>query len=397
MTLRRSQGRRLVARSLALILILAGFVGVPADAEVAQLRIGVQFGIGYLPVYIAREAGLIDQRLTAAGLPPVRVTLVPVAGAPQINDGLLSRSLEIGSGGITAMMVAWDKTRASKETAMKSIVALSALPYELLTTDPAVTSLKDLSERNKIGLPAVKVSVPAIFLQMAAERLYGPGNHGRLDPLTVSLAQPDGATSLLSGGGTIDSYVFAPPFNYQLGERPNIRKVWSSTELTGGAITSLVLWTTARFHEENPQTFRAVVAATRDAVALIKTDRRRAAEIYIKTENSKLSVDAGGGDAGAARDELRDRAAPFPGARRLSLAHRTDQGEPRPLARLFLPGDRRRERQLILLRRLIVRPSGMLLSSVLPRAFIAVQAGVPASGMQVAGAGAVGAVCGARG
>jgi hypothetical protein len=52
MTLRRSQGRRLVACSLALILILilAGFVGVPADAEVAQLRIGVQFGIGYLPV-----------------------------------------------------------------------------------------------------------------------------------------------------------------------------------------------------------------------------------------------------------------------------------------------------------------------------------------------------------
>jgi NitT/TauT family transport system substrate-binding protein len=292
MTLRRLQSRRLVARSLALILILAGFARVPADAEVAQLRIGVQFGIGYLPVYIAREAGLIDQRLTAAGLPPAPVTLVPVAGAPEINDGLLSRSLEIGSGGITAMMVAWDKTRASKETAMKGIVALSALPYELLTTDPAVTSLKDLSERNKIGLPAVKVSVPAIFLQMAAERLYGPGNHGRLDPLTVSLAQPDGATSLLSGGGTVDSYVFAPPFNYQLGERPNIRKVWSSTELTGGAITSLVLWTTARFHEENPQTFRAVVAATRDAVALIKSDRRRAAEIYIKTENSKLSVDA---------------------------------------------------------------------------------------------------------
>jgi NitT/TauT family transport system substrate-binding protein len=71
------------------------------------------------------------------------------------------------------------------------------------------------------------VSVPAIFLQMAAERLYGAGNHGRLDPLTVSLAQPDGAMSLLSGGGTVDSYVFAPPFNYQLSARPNIRS-WSS-------------------------------------------------------------------------------------------------------------------------------------------------------------------------
>jgi NitT/TauT family transport system substrate-binding protein len=136
------------------------------------------------------------------------------------------------------------------------------------------------------------VSVPAIFLQMAAERAFGLESYGQLDPLTVSLAQPDGATSLLSGGGTVDSYVFAPPFNYQLRASPNIRLVWSSTELTGGAITSLTMWTTTRFRDENPTTYRAVVAALRDAVGVIAGDRRRAAEIFIRAEGSKLSVDA---------------------------------------------------------------------------------------------------------
>lgn len=276
------------------IAVAAMLLCLPAAApraEIAELRIGVQFGVGYLPVYVAQAAGLIDARIKEAGLAPVPVTIQNVAGAPQIADGLLSQSMEIGCGGITAMMVAWEKTKAAHGQAMKGMVALSSIPYELLTVDPAIKSLKDLGAKNKIGMTAIKVSIPAIFLQMAAEREFGEGNWSKLDPLTVSLAQPDGATSLLSGGGTVDSYIFAPPFNYQLRERPGIRRIWSSTELTGGAITSLAMWTTSRFREENPRTYGAVIAAMRDAVSFVRNNRREAATIFIKVENSKLPLD----------------------------------------------------------------------------------------------------------
>jgi len=260
-------------------------------AEVTELRIGVQFGVGYLPVYVAQAAGFIDARIKDAGLAPLAVTIQNVAGAPQIADGLLSHTMEIGCGGITAMMVAWEKTKAARGQAMKGMVALSSIPYDLLTVDPAIKSLKDFGEKNKIGMTAIKVSIPAILLQMAAEREFGEGNYNKLDALTVSLAQPDGATSLLSGGGTVDSYIFAPPFNYQLRERPNIRRIWSSTELTGGAITSLAMWTTSRFREENPKIYSVVIAALRDAVTYIRGNRREAAAIFIKAENSKLPLD----------------------------------------------------------------------------------------------------------
>jgi NitT/TauT family transport system substrate-binding protein len=281
----------LLAALLALSGALLALCGAAHASEVAQLRIGVQYGIGYLPIYVASEAKLFDEQLEENGLAPVPVTLVHVAGAPQISDGLLSRSMEIGSGGITAMMVSWDKTRSAKEQAMRGIVALSSLPYELLTIDPAVTSLRDLGERNKIGLTAIKVSVPAILLQMAAEREFGPGGYNKLDPLTVSLAQPDGATSLIAGGGAVDSYIFAPPFNYQLRDQPKIHRVWSSADLIGGDITSLSMWTTTRFREENPLTYRAVFNAIAEAIELIRSHPKRAAEIFIKAENAKLSVD----------------------------------------------------------------------------------------------------------
>src|SRR5258708_32845029 len=110
----------------------------------------------------------------------------------------------------------------------------------------------DLSERNRMGLPDVKVSVTAIMLQIAAEKLFG--QFDKLDRLTVSLAQPDGAIALLAGGGSVDSYAFAPPFTLQGKDKPNIHQGWSSTEVFGTPTTALVAWTPAQFPRGNPQT-----------------------------------------------------------------------------------------------------------------------------------------------
>jgi NitT/TauT family transport system substrate-binding protein len=163
------------------------------------------------------------------------------------------------------------------------------VPYDLFTVDPELKTLRDVDvQRDKIGVPAIKVSVPAVYLAMAAEQLYGPGKQNALDPATVSLAQPDGATSLLSGGSTVNGYMFSPAFIQQMLGKPNIRRVWSSNELFGSPATALVSWTTHKFHRENPKIFAAIVAAMKDAMTLISDDPKRAAEIYIAAEHSKL-------------------------------------------------------------------------------------------------------------
>jgi len=50
---------------------------------------------------------------------------------------------------------------------------LQLLPTALNTRDPNIKSLADYTEKDKIAVPAVKVSNQAIFLQMAAAKLYG--------------------------------------------------------------------------------------------------------------------------------------------------------------------------------------------------------------------------------
>jgi len=247
-----------------------------------------QLGLGYLPLYVADVNHLFEQRMREQGVAPVPVEIVHVAGGPQINDGLLSGNFDMGSGGYTAMMVSWDKTRNAGDSRLLGVTALSSVPYDLFSTDAQLTSMKDLSrERDKIGVPSVKVSVPAIYLQMEAERLFGTGKHTALDDLTVSLSQPDGAISLLSGGTTVNGYLFSPPFIQQVTGKPGIRRIWSSNELFGSPATALTTWTTAKFQRENPKLFAAFVAAIRDAMALIANDPKQAAAIYVKAEKTK--------------------------------------------------------------------------------------------------------------
>jgi len=283
--------KRMAAR-VGVAAVLAGWAPLAAFAQAKELRIGVQYGLGYLPLYVARDAGLFEKHMKAQGLETVPVRIVNLTGGPQIQDGMLSQTLDIGAGGVTVLLITRDKTRGAGEQEMRGLTSLSSVPYELWTVDAKLKSLRDLDpQKNKIGLPSVKVSVPAIFLQMASEQINGVGKHAALDSLTVSLSQPDGVISLTAGGSTVDSYLFAPPFSQQMREKPNVHRVWSSTELFGSPITALATWTTARFRRENPKQVVAFVAAIRDAIELIRTDKAQAAAIYVKAEPSKLPAD----------------------------------------------------------------------------------------------------------
>ena len=63
---------------------------------------------------------------------------------------------------------------------------MNSMPLYLNTNNPNVKSIKDFTSKDKIALPAVKVSIQAVTLQMAAEKEFGEGNQNKLDALTVS-------------------------------------------------------------------------------------------------------------------------------------------------------------------------------------------------------------------
>jgi len=122
---------------------------------------------------------------------------------------------------------------------------------------------------------------------MAAEKAFGPGQQYKLDPLTVSMSHPDAETALLSRKSEVTAHLGSPPFQYQELKEPGMHKVFSSYDVLGGPATFNVVWTTTKFHDENPKVYAAFVAALDDATAQINRDKRAAAQTYLRISKDK--------------------------------------------------------------------------------------------------------------
>ena len=180
----------------------------------------------------------------------------------------------------------WDKTRGNMN--VRGIVAMNRQPAYLTTRNPNIKSVRDFTDNDRIALPAPKVSVQAIMLQMIAEKTFG--KFDVLDRLTVGMSHPDGTAAMLSGKLEVTSHFTSAPFQYQQLENPAIRKLLSSYDATDGPNTFSAVATIARWREANPQLYKAVHAAILEANDFIAKNPREAAEIFVKIENTKLPV-----------------------------------------------------------------------------------------------------------
>ena len=274
-------------RGIALIAGLA--LAAAAHAEVSEVKVAQQFGISYLPLMYMENMKLLEKHAAAAGAGNITVSWAKFAGGNVMNDALLSNTLHFASGGVGPMVTLWAKTKGNLD--VRGIAAMNSMPLYLNTNNPNVKSIKDFTSKDKIALPAVKVSIQAVTLQMAAEKEFGEGNQNKLDALTVSMSHPDGMTALLSGASEITGHFTSPPFQYQELDNPKVHTVLNSFDVLGGPATFNVVWTTAKFREENPKIYGAFLKAFEEAIALIEKDKRAAAENYLTWSKGKDTVD----------------------------------------------------------------------------------------------------------
>jgi NitT/TauT family transport system substrate-binding protein len=258
----------------------------PVRAEVGEVRVAQQFGISYLAFDVIKSERLFEDEARKAGIPETRLVWSQFAAGNAMNEALLSGSLDIASGGVGPLITLWSKTRGRQDA--KAMAALTSMPNVLVTTNPAVKTLKDFTERDRVALPAVKVSIQAVTLQMAAEQQFGDGQWGRLDPLTVSMSHPDAAAALLSGGSDVTAHFTSAPFYYRELEDKRVHQVLSSDDVLGGPSTFNLVWTTRAFHDGNPKAYRAFLAALERGNAFIRENPHRAAAIYVSEQKSKL-------------------------------------------------------------------------------------------------------------
>ena len=319
--------------------------GLPSPAQQQEIRLARQFSMGYLQLNVMEHQQLIEKHAKALGLNDVKVSWFTFNGPTAVNEALISGNIDVGSGGVPGLLVLWSRTKGTPQE-VRGISALSSQPFLLNSRDPAIKTIKDFKDSDRIAVPAVKSSVQAITLQMAAAKAYGTKEFNKLDPLTVSMTPPDATVALLKGGAQISAAFSVPPFQYQQLEDPAVHTVLNSFDVMGGSHTFTAVWAPAKFRDGNPALYKALVAALKEATDIVNKDKKAAAALWIEDSKSKLLARHGRQDRHRTAGALDHDPGKHHEICRLHGGGRHAQGEAGVMEGLLLPGDPRREGEL---------------------------------------------------
>lgn len=261
----------------ALSALFATFMVVgPASAEISHLTLARDPGLPHLPMIIMDHLHLVQKQLAAEGLKNTTVKWVVMNGAAQ-TDALISGNVEVTSFGMTNLAALWSATNGK----VKALAAEDSIANYLVTTDPKVKTIADLTAADRIAVPSILVSPQAIMLKMAALKTFG--NSKKLDALTVAMKPADATLALLSGSGTVNTHFSVPPYQEIEMADPKIHVITSSYDIMGSKPTTVVvLGATQSFYDANPKTVHAVLAALEEADTFIKAHPTEAAKIYLQ-------------------------------------------------------------------------------------------------------------------
>jgi len=256
----------------------------PARAQ-TEVKIGIGFGVGFLPMFIIDREKLVEKHAKAAGL-DIKASYQRFSGSSAMQDAILSGSVDMGVYGVPAMLIAWDKARNTPQQIF-GIAGVNSTPLILVTNKPDAHQLTDLGPQDKIAMPAL-VSPQMYALEMLAEKQFGIGEQDRLKPQVVALPHPEALNAILTGATEVKAYFSTPPFTQIAVASGKAHAIASSEDAFGGRSSFLVLGATRRYLDANPKLAQVMVDAIAEATELIRSDPRKAAQIYLGVEPSKV-------------------------------------------------------------------------------------------------------------
>ncbi len=274
----------------ALALALIAGASSQALAEAGEVRFAQQFGLLYLPMHVVVDKKMVQACAKDAGLGDVKVTMHRFSGGAAVNQALLSRNVDFAAGGIGPLLKLWDKTKGRLN--VRAMTTLSAMPLKLNTNDPSIKKLEDYvgKEDHKIATPSVKVSIQAVVLQMAAAKKWGPDKAFKLDPMTVSMKHPSAAAALLAGGQAVKSHFATLPTSFQELKSDKIHNVLTSYDVLGGEHSTVAMYNTQKWKDDNPKLYKCVYTSYRKAIDWINANKKDAAALFHRFTKSKLPL-----------------------------------------------------------------------------------------------------------
>jgi NitT/TauT family transport system substrate-binding protein len=260
-----------------------------ASAQQPEIRISRTTTMAYLPLMVIEHEKLLEKHAAQAGMANLKVSYHTFTGPSAQFDALFSGNVDVVAVGSTALITLWARTKGTANE-VKGVSALASMPIALATRNPAVKSIRDFTDKDRIAVPSVQVSFQAMLLQMAAAKEWGTENYKKLDPLTVGLGQMDAVAAMAQPTHEVNSDFATPPFLYIEREMPGVRTIITMKEILGEKGTIGTLATTTRFRTARPELYQVLLAALKEAMEIIAADKGRAVDGYIGATGDKKTT-----------------------------------------------------------------------------------------------------------
>jgi len=264
------------ARLTLLVVLLPLLFSGCADGRVdnqpsspQKLVIADQFGLAYAPIEILKATEILVQELAKAGLETTTIEFKTLGNTAAIREAMVSGDLDIGFVAIPPFLI-------GKDNGMdwRIISGVSESPMALVTKDPDLTSLSQLTPDHRIMLPQPG-SVQHILLSMAAEKELNDPE--AFDNQLIAMAHPDAMTAMLSGPKT-QLHFTSPPYLDQELAQEDFHPLVDADTIMGGPFTFIVGICPQRVYD-NTRLYNAFESALLSAVTFMNTHPEEAAEI----------------------------------------------------------------------------------------------------------------------
>lgn len=235
-----------------------------AAAGEKSLTIAYQGGIGYAPVHVMEVQQLVEKNYSGE----ISVNFIKLDSGAAINEGIIGGTIDIGCMGLAPAI-----TGVSRGIPYKVISNLCSQSHGLMSNDPNIRSLSDITIEDKIALVSTG-SIQHILLSMAAEKVLGDPN--ALDNNIQNMSHAEGMAALESG--TVKLHLTSSPFIYQERENEKYNELLELNQVWPSGNTFLVAMASAKLADD-PELFSAVSRAFEEAISFINANPDQIAEI----------------------------------------------------------------------------------------------------------------------
>ena len=281
--LKRRTGRgrlgQLLRRSIGLVALAAS--ANPAFAA-EPVKIGIGFGLAFLPTYICEDMKLVEKHAKELHL-DVKASYQRFLGAGPMQNAIASGAIDMGPFGTAPLLAAWEKGKGTPQQIF-AVSGITSMPLTLLTRQPNEQTIADLKPADRIAMPSL-TAPQMYFLEMQSEKTFG--RFDRLRSQVIAATPANSITALIDGIGAATYTFSSPPFTQLALSDASIHKVLTSTDVIDGKSSFLIMGATKRYIDTHPNMSEVIARAMDAAARIIHDNPRRAAQIYLTHEPSR--------------------------------------------------------------------------------------------------------------